>query len=298
MVVAIDVGGTKLSTAVIDDEGQIHASRKLAVARNSFRTTVGQIVSEASEVVADSKASWDGITAVGVIVPGIVHGDDGAAYAHNLWGHSDVPLGIELRPHFPVPVRIESDRTGYVLGEQWQGVARGLTDVVFLAIGTGIGAGILSGGRLIRGTGGVAGAVGWFALNPEFRDAYSKVGCWEAEAAGPAVARMGQVSSAERVFQAAGQGNESARRALDHVSRYISMGVANLISVLNPQMVVLGGGLMQSGELLLDRIRGGMRQWAQPCAAAQVRIELTSLGERAGLLGAARIALQNEAGFD
>jgi glucokinase len=174
------------------------------------------------------------------------------------------------------------------------GAARGLSDVVFLGVGTGIGAGILTGGRICRGASDIAGAVGWFALDPRRQPHWKQTGCWEGEAAGPAVARRAGVATAEEAVAAARRGEPSACRALQETARWLAMGIANLVSLLNPEMVVLGGGLMDgAGDLLLDAVRREVIDWAQPIAARQVRIELTELGADAGLLGAARLALDH-----
>ncbi|MGH9627380.1 MAG: ROK family protein, partial [Bryobacteraceae bacterium] len=216
----------------------------------------------------------------------------GTAWCPNLWGPDEVPLRDALRALFSIPVVIDCDRSGYVLGESWLGAARRLQDVLFVAIGTGIGVGILSHGELIRGAHGIAGAAGWFALDPDWKEIYRQTGCWEAEAAGPAVARHYGAADAQKVVAAARSGDSSARNALHRAARYSAMGIANLISVLNPEMVVLGGGLMQgAGDLLLDPIRSEVARWSQPIAVSRCRIELTQLGENAGLLGAARLAL-------
>jgi len=293
-VLAIDLGGTKVSAGVFDETGHLYAFRKAAVEKSRPEATCDQIAEEASQCVQAPGLRWEQVEAAGVIVPGIYNPADGSAWAPNLWGDADVPIRAELVRRIPVPIRFDSDRAGYVLGEHWLGAARGLTDVVFLAVGTGIGAGFLSGGRLIRGAGGVAGAVGWFALTGEFKEAYRRVGCWEAEAAGPAVAQRTGRESAEAVVEAARQGDAGARAALAEVAEYLAMGVANLVSALNPQMVVLGGGLMQAGDLLLEPIRRAVPKWAQPRAAQQVRIEPAQLGEWAGLFGAAYLALSGE----
>ncbi len=288
-VLAIDLGGTKLATAVIDREGRILSIRNEPVQKGSFSGTVEQIAAESHATVGASGMAWSNLSGACVIVPGIAN-TRGLAWAPNLWGDADFPLLDELKCRLRVPLVIESDRAGYVLGEHWLGVSKGLEEVVFVAVGTGIGAGVLSGGRLIRGVGGSAGAVGWMALNPQFEDLYAGIGCWEAEAAGPAVARRAGHESAESVVSGARLGEARCCLALQKAAAYIGMGVANLISIFNPEMVVLGGGLMQAGELLLDPIRREVLKWALPRAAAQARIELSQLGERAGLLGAARLA--------
>jgi glucokinase len=291
MVLAVDIGGTKLATAVVDDDGRIHASRKDRIEKSSIDKSVKQIYVQASATLQDARMSWGEMSAAGVIVPGTFDKRTGLAWAPNVWGNSCIPLFKELSERLPSQVFVETDRVGYVLGEQWLGAARGLSDVVFVAVGTGIGAGIVSGGQLIRGTGNVAGSVGWLALNPEFQEVYRGFGCWECEASGSALARLGGSTSAEQVAAAARKGETQALEAVAYASRYLAMGIANLVSVLNPQMVVLGGGVMRCGDLFLSRIRQDFPRWAQPEAARQTRIELTTLGELAGLLGAARWAL-------
>jgi glucokinase len=280
-VLAVDLGGTKTATAAIDESGAI-ASRVKEPAAHSPEATVSQIAQAAERTHA---------AIAGIIVPGIYNQRTGMAWAPNLWGRDEVPLRDLLAGGLSIPAVIDSDRAGYVLGEQWLGAARGLRDVVFVAVGTGIGIGILSGGRLISGAHGIAGAAGWFALDPRWKDEYAQVGCWEAESAGPAVARHAGMASAEDAVRAARNGDPRAQAVLDSAADYLAMGIANLISLLNPEMVVLGGGLMLGGDFLLERIRTGVSRWAQPIAAASVRIELTQLGEDAGLLGAARLAL-------
>ena len=288
---AIDLGGTKAFFAIIDSAGAIRSRSKRPSHEGGTALSFDTLVASAADTVRSAGLAWADVRAAGVVVPGIYNPATGRAWAPNLWGCDEVPLLDELRPRFPVPVVVDSDRSGYVLGEAWQGVARGCTDVVFLAVGTGIGAGILSHGCLVRGSGGIAGAVGWFALDPRWRDDYGRMGSFEAEAAGPAFARRFGAASAEDVAEAVRRGDPAARRAVDETVEWLAMGTANLISALNPQVVVLGGGLMQAADLFLEPVRHAVRRWAQPLAAEQCRIELTRLGEDAALFGAARLAL-------
>ena len=291
---AIDLGGTKASFAVIGPDGSVRARTKRASHEGGAAVSSAALAASAGETVREAGLEWGDVRAAGVVVPGIYNPATGRAWAPNLWGRDEVSLGEELRKHLPVPVVIDSDRSGYVLGEAWRGAARGSTDVVFLAVGTGIGAGILSHGRLVRGSGGIAGAVGWFALDPRWREDYGRMGGFETEAAGPALARRLGAASAEDVAAAARRGDPAARRAVDQTVEWLAMGVANLISALNPQVVVLGGGLMQASDLFLDPVRHAVRRWAQPKAVEQCRIELTALGEDAALFGAARLAFLEE----
>jgi glucokinase len=282
-VLAVDLGGTKTAIARVDEEGTLSDRQSFASAH-----TLAGSVEQIASIVRTSRH----VDAIGIIVPGIYTPSTGDAWCPNLWGMEQVPLRTALKNAIDACVLIDSDRSGCVLGEAWMGAARGLRHVVFVAIGTGIGVGILSDGMVVRGAAGIAGAAGWFALNPEWNAAYGIAGCWEAEASGLGVAREAKLPDARAVVAAARSGDERALRVLRRAAHYTAMGVANLISALNPEAVVLGGGLMAgAGDLLLDWIRSDVPRWAQPLAAGQCRIELTQLGEDAGLLGAAKLAL-------
>jgi glucokinase len=260
-VLAVDLGGTKTAVASVAPDGTTHDYRKVP-ATSSIDETIETIAAAAHSV-----------SAVGIIVPGTFNAATGGVWCPNLFGRDEVPMLETIQQRVGVPVVIDSDRAGYVLGESWLGVARGLRDVIFVAVGTGIGIGILSGGQVIRGARGIAGAAGWWSLTPEWKDAYAQCGCWEAEAAGPAIARP----------------SHAIRNAADFTGR----AVANLISVFDPEMVVLGGGVMQgSFDLFIEPVRDAVLRWGQPLSARACRIEKTALDDRAGLLGAARLAFE------
>jgi glucokinase len=279
-VLAVDLGGTKTTTARVDARGVV-SDRQKVPADHALDETVTRIAAR----VGDARA-------VGIVVPGIYTPETGRAWCPNLWGDAEVPLRDALQARLAVPVAIDSDRAGCVIGEAWLGAARDLRDVAFVAIGTGIGIGILSGGRVLRGARGIAGAAGWFALDPAWTDAYAATGCWEAEAAGPGIARHAGAPDAATAVRAARAGDPRAREAMARAARYTGMGIANLVSLLDPEAVVLGGGIGHgAADLLLDAVRAEARRWAQPIAASRCRIEVTQLGEDAGLLGAARLAL-------
>jgi glucokinase len=262
---------------LVDKSGRILEKRKIPAAA-SFRDSVDQIAPRA------------GVAAAGVIVPGIYESAGGRAWAPNLWGNDFHPLRESLEQRLGVAIAIGSDRTGSVLAEQWLGVARGLENVAFAAVGTGIGVGIVSNGRPVEGAHGTAGAAGWMLVGSPWKPEYARCGGWETEAAGPALAKRAGMANGEAVVAAAQGGHSGALDAIHRTAEYLAMGVASLIALLDPDMVVLGGGLMQAGNLLLEPIRRLALAWTQPVAAGRVRIELTALGEDAGLLGAARLA--------
>lgn len=288
---AVDLGGTKLAVAVIDEEGTLLWRAQQPIEGNSADSCAREIARLAAQAAA---ATGSMPVAAGCLVPGIVR-EDGAAWAPNLWGREFQPLGEALRRRLPWPVLVENDRAGHLLGESWKGAARGARDAVFIAVGTGIGAGIMAGGRLLSGARGIAGSVGWMCLSEAWREEYAAAGCYEWQAAGPALARLaresGREGDAAAVTAAARAGEPWAIAIVERVAAIHGRAVANLVSLLDPEVVVLGGGAFADADLFLEPIRREMLKWAQPVSAAAVRITASELGAAAGLFGAARLAL-------
>ncbi len=281
-VLAVDLGGTKTLMGLVDEAGVVAARREIASA-HTLTGTVAQL--------EDGLAGFGepGIAGVGVIVPGIYDPADGSAWAPNLWGEYFQPLREALEERFSVPVAIGNDRTASVLAEEWVGRAQGMRDVVFVAVGTGIGVGILAGGQVVEGAHGIGGAAGWMVVGGRWKPEYAARGGWETEAAGPGLARRAGRATAEEVVAAAREGDQAALDAIGETADLLALGIAGLIAMLDPEMVVLGGGLMEAGDLMMERIRWKALAWTQPVAARRVRIERTALGVEAGLLGAARL---------
>lgn len=315
----IDVGGTKISSALFTKTGGILGKTKIPIDASGGEGAAGQVGEAILNLGKTAERVGGRILAAGVSVPGIVYSESGDVWAPNIPGWDRYPLRRKLqtavaagfgRSGIPLPIILETDRSAYVSGEAWRGAAAGASDAVFLAVGTGIGAGILSGGRLIHGHEDIAGAVGWFGLNPEFKPAYASMGCFEAEASGNSVGRKareliasGRPSlmtalaggrpdrvTAEIVAEAARQNDPLALEVVADCVRYLAMGIANIVSILNPEVVVLGGGLFQAADVFLEPVRRDFRKWAQPLAAENVRIEVSALGEDAGLHGCGKLA--------
>lgn len=286
-----DLGGTKIAAALVNDAGRI-THRLLA-----------PTPPEGGAAVVDAVANLfrslpiKGTCALGVDVPGLAH-PRGIVWAPNLPGWERMPLGAMLRRRFKMPVLVESDRNAFVMGEAWRGSAKGCTDAVFIAIGTGIGAGIISGGRLLRGSGELSGCLGWMAVRERFLPIYEKIGCLESHVAGPGLARAASRSfkrptDAWQVVKLARRGDPIARRILAAAGHDLGLALANLVDVLNPQIIVIGGGVAAAGNLLLAPAREAVRRWAQPLAARQVQIRRGQLGAEASLLGMAKLCFDH-----
>jgi len=334
LVLGLDLGGTKIAAGVVDSRGKFFSSVRVTTPAQGVKTDLAALFDAAHAAVSAAKIPWKRIRAVGVGVPGAFDPRAETVWAPNLPGWSKVRLRQLLENALQRPVFVESDRNVQALAEAWLGLGakRQVRNLVFLTVGTGIGAGLISEGRLIPGAHGVAGAAGWMVIDRQWEPEYGRVGCFEALGAGPAVARLGKSAwakggsgdrprhdfrfqipdskfqtqdrssqihdlgsqneiTAEVVAAAARRGDMAARRVLEEVGTNLGLGVANIVCLLNPEVVVLGGGLAGIGTPLLAPLRKALHQWGQPLARKQVRIVISRLGEQAGILGAARYAL-------
>lgn len=306
-LIGADLGGTKLAVAAFTGDGDL-IERDVTPLDGRESSAVGSLI---AEHVGQMRAKH-GSEAVGVCVPGIYRAERGTVWAPNIGGWDDYPLLEELRHSLGrnVRVTIDSDRAAYILGETWRGSARGAKDAIFLAVGTGIGAGILAGERIVHGHGDVAGAIGWLAVDRPFKSRYVQHGCLEDQASGPGLVRvardligadptyngvlakrnLGELDAGD-IFAAYESGDRIAREVMDNAIELWGMAVANLVSLFNPEIIVFGGGVFGPATQFLDRIYAEAKRWAQPIAIEQVRLVASSLASDAGLFGAARLAV-------
>jgi glucokinase len=221
-----------------------------------------------------------------------------------------MPLASRLRRSLEIPVVVESDRNAALLGECWRGVGRAKSDAIVLMIGTGIGAGIMSGGRVVRGAHELSGCAGWLSVSLDGNSKSQTIGELESLTAGPGVAdaarkrlRGGEASTlsqydvsnitAHEVGAAARDGDRMALDIFQQAGRLLGVGVANMVSLFDPQIVIIGGGMAAAADLYLESLRRAMLERAQPLAAREVKVAVSKLGDRANLLGCARLAWQS-----
>ena len=304
--IGVDLGGTKLAAAAFTEAGELlhRESTPLADRRGS---AVGRLIVERIEAISATRP----LEGAGVCVPGLYRASRGTVWAPNIPEWDDYPLRDELRSALgkDIGLTIDSDRAAYILGETWRGAAAGARDAIFLAVGTGIGAGILTDGRVLRGAADVAGAIGWMALDRPYVARYRSHGCFEDQASGPGLVRVARdlmerdprydgalrrdahVLDAGAIFAAHDRGDPIAGKVLDNAIELWGMAAANLVSLFNPEIVVFGGGVFGPAARFVDRIRAEARRWAQPIAIEQVRFVASTLGGDAGLFGAGRLAM-------
>jgi len=313
-VIAIDLGGTKVAAALFPTHGE-PAHRESVALEGRTGAGVGALLVERARALVDAaQSSGNPADGVGIAVPGIYRAATETVWAPNIPGWDDYPLVAEVSAAVPdgVSVRVDSDRACAILGETWRGGAAGARNAVFLVVGTGIGAGILVDGRIVRGVGDAAGAIGWLALDRPYREGYEAVGCFEYHASGPGIAakarrlieadetyegelRCGDLATitAQEVFAAFDDWDPIAVRVLDEAVLYWGMAVANLVSLFNPETIIFGGGVFGPAVQFLERIREEAMRWAQPLSIRQVELRASQLGDDAVLYGAGRLAMMS-----
>jgi len=313
-VLSIDIGGTKIASAVIDHEGFVLAKNRVETPYTEDDSTLCNAVEGvAKEVLADARVSLENIAAVGVSSAGIIDTSRGiVVFSPNVAALRRTPLRSMLGERFGKTVKLGNDATLAALGEWEFGLKRSVSDLVYVTVSTGIGGGIISGGRLLEGACGAAGEVGHMTIDVNGPACpCGKNGCWESLAAGRALAERtvkrieeGQASTigelcggdmekidAHLVAIAASQGDSLAKEMIETTAYYVGVGLANLINIFNPEIVLLGGGVTKIGPPLLEPAARIARERAYVTWACDVEIRTALLGDDSPLLGAAALAM-------
>ncbi len=311
-LLGVDIGGTKLALAIFSDEGLI-LSKDTAALGNRKGSEVGRLICDrVKSMIAEGRERGNAITSVGISVPGIYHVATGTVWAPNIEGWEDYPLLSELLSVCEgIQVTIDSDRACYILGELWQGNAKGCKDAIFLSVGTGIGAGILINGEILRGSHDIAGCIGWMALQRPFDKKFASCGCFEYFASGEGIAKVakefledardysGELRSlnpdtikASDIFAAYDNCDPLAERVIALCVESWGMAVANLVSLFNPEKIIMGGGVFGPGSKLIPAIKEEAAKWAQPVSIHQMSLDVSGLGGDAGVYGAGFLALK------
>jgi glucokinase len=312
MIISLDIGGTKISGAVFSPDGEMICRQKRFI-EDRTGARVGELAADMIlSLIYEAVANRDNIVA-GISVPGIVFPETGRVWAPNIPGWEDFPLRETISGMTGIPgssIFIGSDRTCAILGEVWKGAASGCSNALFIAVGTGIGVGILLDGHVIHGRGDIAGAAGWLALEPPYHEKFQACGCFEYYASGNGIGaracdyvrenpgydgKMRNKNTNEitayDVFANFGEGDPVSKTVLDKAVRMWGMASANLVSLLNPEKVVWGGGIFGPACRFINDIYREALQWAQPVSIRQVEFVASQLGEDAALYGAARLSM-------
>jgi len=296
LLAGVDVGGTKIAVGITDTTGRLIAARRESTAIESGDHVISQIISLLAAAINDAGAGA-APSVIGIAVPGAFE-QTSVLWAPNIigWQHG-IEIGRPIATALGATVSLHYDGHAWVIGEWWRGAARGARNVALIAVGTGIGGGIILDGRLHRGRVGVAGAVGWWVA--DWRQAASERrrpdGWLESVASGPAIARAAYRATPEEAFRAAREGDSAAQMAVRRAAEVLGVAAANIATLTDPEIIVLAGGVIAGGaDLLLPRIREIVSSEAQPQIASGLRVVTAELGEDAAWLGAARLAQLQE----
>jgi glucokinase len=312
--VGVDVGGTSIKGGVVDDDGRPLSSVSLETeATRGQEHGLKRMADTVREAVAAAKMELDQIAAIGVATPGTMDIPGGLILdPPNLKPWRNVPVRQYIHDTFQKPTAFQNDANAAAYGEFWGGAGRGTHSIVLFTLGTGIGGGVVIGDLVIEGEHSHGAEVGHTKIqmtNPRLCGCGGR-GCLEAYASATAVVKRAQEAlaqdggksslhslvksgkelTARAIFDAATAGDQLAAQIVEDTAYYLAIGAANLMHVIDPDIVVFGGGMIAAGEKFLERIRHHIRQIALPVPAAKTKIVYAQLGENAGFIGAAACA--------
>lgn len=297
--IGVDLGGTNLRAAAIDRSGKIiekiAGSTDLSEGRDAV---IDDIV--ANIVKLRDKHGADGLAGVGIGVPGFILIEKGIILgSHNMPGFEEYPVRDEIERRLKAPVVLENDANAAALGEKWMGAGREVNDLVLLTLGTGIGGGIISGGRVLHGYLGMAGELGHITVDPTGNlCGCGNHGCLEKHASATAVVSMAKLLSlgdnltSEGVYRLAKEGNENARRIFTWMGRALGNGLASLINIFNFPLYLLSGGMLPAWDLFAPSMFEEVKLRSFTFRNSDTKIEKAILGNEAGLYGAGYLPFQ------
>lgn len=319
LIGAIDIGATSIDVALTTLGSELLAHRSEAAdVRDGPGPVMDRVKALLAELLEERASRVQDVLAIGVGVPGPVEQTSGRLTAPPIMpGWDRFPVREAFAGEYAAPVFVDNDVNIMALGEHWGGVAKGVGDVVFVKVGTGIGSGIVVGGRLHRGAQGCAGDFGHICVDPDGPlCSCGNTGCLEAMAAAPAIvlaaekcARRGESSSLRAVLrekgelsmtdvgEAAKRGDYCALTAIRGSGRLIGQTLAAVVNVLNPSMIVIGGGVSRLGNTLLAEVRSAVYQRSLPLATRNLPIVMSELDDVAGVVGASVMAAEGVLSF-
>lgn len=303
--IGVDLGGTNYRAAAIDHSGNL--LHKIAGSTNAAerdQNPADTVISALVDAIRElrQRQGHDRLAGVGIGVPGFILMEKGYIVgSNNLPFFDNYPVRDEIEQRLGAPVILENDANAAALGEKWMGAGRDVEDLVLLTLGTGIGGGIISGGRILHGAVGMAGELGHMTVVPNGNPCgCGNQGCLEKHASATAVVGMaemlglGENISAEDVFHLAAQGNDKAQAVFNAMGEALGIAIANLINIFNFPLYLLSGGPLPAWDHFAPRMFEEVRRRSFTFRNAKTSIEKATLGNEAGLYGAAHLPFQRQ----
>jgi glucokinase len=302
VVIGVDLGGTNLRTALVSQNGAVADKVKEPTrASDGHAKVVQKLIESIKAQQVRALRSGNAVAAVGVGVPGVIHAHTGVVVkSPNFPDWNNLPLKKDLEASLALPVFIENDANAAALGEQWRGAGQGIKSMILLTLGTGVGGGIILDGRIWAGADGMAGEIGHMTIMPDGRRCgCGNTGCLEMYASSRGIVMTYQERSSltamitsEEIYQSARDGDVLSGDVLKDMGRLLGIGIANLINIFNPEMIVIGGGVKDAWPLFIESTRAEIRKRAFEYPATRTKIVPSMLGDDAGVIGAAALAFQ------
>ncbi len=307
-VIGVDLGGTNLRTSLLNSQGEVLDRHKEPTrASEGWAKVVARLIEEIKNRREKAVRKGFAVAAVGVGAPGVILVDKGIVVkSPNFPDWNNLPLKQLLEEALDIPVFIENDANAAALGEQWRGAGRDIRSMILLTLGTGVGGGIILDNKIWHGADGMAGEIGHMTLFPDGRAcSCGNKGCLEMYASARGIVLGYQEAfkaagsqppakpvTSEEIYEAARKGNATAVRVMKDMGRMLGIGLASLINIFNPERIVIGGGVKDGWPLFIDAAREEIMQRAFEVPAKRTQIVPSLLGDDAGMIGAAAVALQ------
>ena len=292
----IDIGGTAVKLGIVDETGKVLCKGEQSVNFDGYQTPVLDTVRKAAKEFLTAQAiPVENLSGIGVSATGQIDSRKGivAGTCGNFPNYIGSPIKAALEKDFGLPVTVANDANCMTLGEVWVGGAQGYTDVIGVTLGTGVGGGILTGGRLLEGARGLGGELGHFRLHALNGVACTcgAIGCYERYAATTALVRSAQAAGLDApdgraIFEAAAAGDARTLAVLNGWINEIAQGLAGLVHIFNPQLILIGGGVSAQQALLIDPLAAQVRKSIMPAFAEGLELKAAALQNDAGLVGA------------
>jgi glucokinase len=309
-VIGVDLGGTNLRTAIVSEKGEVLDRCKTSThGSEGWRKVVDRLVQAIGGQRENALKKGLAISAVGVGAPGVIDAVTGVVVkSPNFPDWNKLPLRKLLEEELSLPVVIENDANAAALGEQWRGAGTNIQSMILLTLGTGVGGGIVLDNRIWHGADGMAGEIGHMTLIPEGRQcSCGNRGCLEMYASARGIVLSYQEAlqasgassdvplSAAEIYEAARTGDRKAIAVMRGMGKMLGIGIASLINIFNPERIVIGGGVMDGWPLFIEATRDEVMARAFEVPARRTEIVQSLLGDDAGIVGAAGVALQQAA---
>jgi glucokinase len=305
--IGVDLGGSHVTAGVVTEDGTIHRQHEKDLEDLHFESVIEALDATIGMALKDAEDA----VGIGIGSPGNIDASTGAVLYSPNFGWENAPLGGALRKKFGVPVFVANDARCATLGEYAFGTGKQTKDFVLLTLGTGIGGGIVAGGELLLGHRWGAGEIGHHQIRPNdgFVCGCGKIGCFEAQASGTGLIRhafavapsfprsllldvVRDKLSSKKIRRAAEAGDQHALAAWKNFASDLAIGLANIIAFVNPEMIALGGGVSSAGDFMLDAVRPQVEVLTTMVPRGTTKIVVASLGNDAGQVGAATMALR------